>query len=431
MSSLRLALKMSIEESKTPDVAENKTILSSTKQNKLFPERTTPGTSTATGTSNPKHSQSMKRKKNEINLDENLSEAETEDSLRLTSDQDDSNHGTSFKKVKLINDKKKKTVTPPEQQLVEKCSEYYDPVEPLIASRQTPPIGTSGAVISTPTPSKKASKERPKTPVMSKSSKHEKSILPILPAEGQVKEETDVTDPLSAPQVDATSKVNLVIPDPVKVEPIEVVEAPKDDNVAVVEPKVEVESPAVEEPPKEPSAEEKVKIEVKESTPAPEPQSDEMKESSVSHDGEDPAEKSAPPKKAASNKKKRKGGPDLTESEEPLGASQTLIEPEKSEELDGEKGGETVRAPSRAAAVAAKSKINHNSTKGKIAPDAEQKKTEENPAQVAPIIHEVPPQSSILKAQWVACDKCSKWRRIPGDIDLSTLPEEWYCTMNM
>ena len=35
-----------------------------------------------------------------------------------------------------------------------------------------------------------------------------------------------------------------------------------------------------------------------------------------------------------------------------------------------------------------------------------------------------------LPLQWVSCDNCSKWRSIPGEIDLSALPEQWYCSMN-
>jgi hypothetical protein len=33
-------------------------------------------------------------------------------------------------------------------------------------------------------------------------------------------------------------------------------------------------------------------------------------------------------------------------------------------------------------------------------------------------------------AHWVACDTCGKWRSLPGSIDVSALPERWYCAMN-
>ena len=32
--------------------------------------------------------------------------------------------------------------------------------------------------------------------------------------------------------------------------------------------------------------------------------------------------------------------------------------------------------------------------------------------------------------QWVQCEKCDKWRRLPSTIDSSSLPEKWYCSMN-
>jgi hypothetical protein len=34
--------------------------------------------------------------------------------------------------------------------------------------------------------------------------------------------------------------------------------------------------------------------------------------------------------------------------------------------------------------------------------------------------------------QWVQCERrnCKKWRKIPGNIDLNTLPEKWFCEMN-
>ncbi|KAJ1459442.1 hypothetical protein M885DRAFT_434992, partial [Pelagophyceae sp. CCMP2097] len=32
--------------------------------------------------------------------------------------------------------------------------------------------------------------------------------------------------------------------------------------------------------------------------------------------------------------------------------------------------------------------------------------------------------------QWVQCDRCEKWRRVPATIDTSQLPEQWFCEMN-
>lgn len=34
------------------------------------------------------------------------------------------------------------------------------------------------------------------------------------------------------------------------------------------------------------------------------------------------------------------------------------------------------------------------------------------------------------EAKWVQCDNCKKWRTVPQDFDLSTMPERWYCHMN-
>lgn len=36
----------------------------------------------------------------------------------------------------------------------------------------------------------------------------------------------------------------------------------------------------------------------------------------------------------------------------------------------------------------------------------------------------------ILNTQWVQCDDCGKWRKIPGNVDISKLPEKWSCTDN-
>mmetsp|Transcript_83878 Transcript_83878/g.167974 ORF Transcript_83878/g.167974 Transcript_83878/m.167974 type:complete len:285 (-) Transcript_83878:8-862(-) len=31
---------------------------------------------------------------------------------------------------------------------------------------------------------------------------------------------------------------------------------------------------------------------------------------------------------------------------------------------------------------------------------------------------------------WVQCDQCTKWRRLPKSVDASLLPEEWQCSLN-
>ena len=37
---------------------------------------------------------------------------------------------------------------------------------------------------------------------------------------------------------------------------------------------------------------------------------------------------------------------------------------------------------------------------------------------------------AVTSDQWVQCDKCSKWRRVPFDVDVDQLPKVWYCHMN-
>lgn len=32
--------------------------------------------------------------------------------------------------------------------------------------------------------------------------------------------------------------------------------------------------------------------------------------------------------------------------------------------------------------------------------------------------------------EWVACEKCQKWRRLPSHISADSLPDVWYCSMN-
>lgn len=76
---------------------------------------------------------------------------------------------------------------------------------------------------------------------------------------------------------------------------------------------------------------------------------------------------------------------------------------------------------SRAAAQVAKDKLSAKGFKASI--------NEE----YAPVSHSKPRQpksAPSLPSQWVQCDKCTKWRSIPGSVDMDTLPEQWYCSMN-
>lgn len=36
-----------------------------------------------------------------------------------------------------------------------------------------------------------------------------------------------------------------------------------------------------------------------------------------------------------------------------------------------------------------------------------------------------------LSSPWVMCDRCSKWRKLGSSIDSNSLPEKWYCEMNV
>ena len=41
------------------------------------------------------------------------------------------------------------------------------------------------------------------------------------------------------------------------------------------------------------------------------------------------------------------------------------------------------------------------------------------------------PAAALGVQEWVACDKCSKWRKLPFNILPEDLPEgDWFCTMN-
>ena len=32
--------------------------------------------------------------------------------------------------------------------------------------------------------------------------------------------------------------------------------------------------------------------------------------------------------------------------------------------------------------------------------------------------------------QWLQCDRCDKWRKVPYYVDVKSLPEKWYCENN-
>ncbi|ETV98203.1 hypothetical protein H310_08927 [Aphanomyces invadans] len=42
----------------------------------------------------------------------------------------------------------------------------------------------------------------------------------------------------------------------------------------------------------------------------------------------------------------------------------------------------------------------------------------------------LPPALPVKEENWVQCDKCQKWRKLPDSVDVSALPTTWYCRMN-
>ena len=42
----------------------------------------------------------------------------------------------------------------------------------------------------------------------------------------------------------------------------------------------------------------------------------------------------------------------------------------------------------------------------------------------------MPPPVPEAAPQWVQCDGCQKWRRLPAHVDVASLPERWFCSMN-
>jgi hypothetical protein len=75
---------------------------------------------------------------------------------------------------------------------------------------------------------------------------------------------------------------------------------------------------------------------------------------------------------------------------------------------------------SRAAAQVAKDKLSAKGFKASI-------NEEYAPTSTKPRTPKATPK---VPSQWVQCDKCTKWRSIPGNVDMDTLPEQWYCSMN-
>ena len=46
---------------------------------------------------------------------------------------------------------------------------------------------------------------------------------------------------------------------------------------------------------------------------------------------------------------------------------------------------------------------------------------------LSPVVGKRTPEPAL---KWVKCESCKKWRTIPAQIDLASLPDQWFCSMN-
>ena len=126
-------------------------------------------------------------------------------------------------------------------------------------------------------------------------------------------------------------------------------------------------------------------------------------------------------------------GADQNESKESGGAPPVSAKKRKPKfhDDDEDKNGEgegpasTPRYQSnRAAALVAKTKLNSRAPK--------------SPVDEEVFNQTLPASSSKAKTaaeqaalQWACCDRCGKWRSLPSHVQMDSLPEQWYCSMNL
>ncbi|KAJ8604689.1 hypothetical protein CTAYLR_006545 [Chrysophaeum taylorii] len=61
----------------------------------------------------------------------------------------------------------------------------------------------------------------------------------------------------------------------------------------------------------------------------------------------------------------------------------------------------------------------------------QQQQSSSSSSPAGPILGSLPPEKEEAPLfQWVQCDRCQKWRRLPGVVDAEQLPEKWFCVMN-
>ena len=67
-------------------------------------------------------------------------------------------------------------------------------------------------------------------------------------------------------------------------------------------------------------------------------------------------------------------------------------------------------------------------------PSAKRIKTESGSVSAAPEVLQVLEEGEDFvpppPVEWVQCSLCDKWRTLPAEVDVDTLPEEWFCSMN-
>lgn len=82
-------------------------------------------------------------------------------------------------------------------------------------------------------------------------------------------------------------------------------------------------------------------------------------------------------------------------------------------------GPELTRQSSRAAALAAKTKmrVKPPSLPQQLLPSKDRDRRDKEE------------EDEDKKAQWVLCDRCAKWRKLPAEVDPESLPETWECSM--
>ncbi|DAZ99104.1 TPA: hypothetical protein N0F65_008409 [Lagenidium giganteum] len=110
------------------------------------------------------------------------------------------------------------------------------------------------------------------------------------------------------------------------------------------------------------------------------------------------------------------------------GSKGTASEGEDGED-DEDTGGSAPNSKSAGAGDTGKGKLTSRSKKKKKPKRSEPKKHPETEASLAPEEVEEEEEDE-EEAKWVQCDECKKWRLVPRQLDLNSMPERWYCHMN-